>query len=233
MSVENLEKKEVGAWVKDDYRNAKIFKKYNIDFCCGGNKPLDTVCETKGLSLDKILSELQIESSQGGAQSIDYKSWPLDLLATYIERTHHVFVRENIPAIQGFLDKLVKVHGSRHPELSDIRSLFLEISEELLQHMEKEEELLFPEIKKASDIYAVFEERKSKIADLIAVMEAEHENAGDIFRQISQLTSNYTPPADACTTYKVTYKMLQEFEDNLHLHVHLENNILFPATQKN
>jgi regulator of cell morphogenesis and NO signaling len=164
--------------------------------------------------------------------SNDYQAWPADLLASYIERIHHIYVREQSTDISEFLNKLCKVHGRQHPELLTIRSLFLEGVSELAMHMQKEEMILFPRIRKM--VQAQLDKQTpgpatfGTVQNPIRMMMHEHDAEGERFRQIARLSNDYTPPADACNTYKVTYALLREFEDNLHLHVHLENNILFP-----
>lgn len=231
--MSELKEQEIGQFVAQDFRTAAVFSEYGIDFCCKGNRPLSSVCEKNGIAVDELLEKLNIAVSKEINPSIDYKSWPLDLLATYIERTHHKYVEEKIPVLHQFLAKLCKVHGERHPELLEINNLFIEVSNELAQHMKKEELILFPRIKKL----VKHQERNTPLEPVhfgsvknpISMMEHEHDNAGEIFRSIAKLTDNYTPPEDACNTYKVTFSMLEEFEKDLHLHIHLENNILFPG----
>lgn len=227
-----LEEVEIGQFVAKDYRTAAVFSEYGIDFCCKGNRPLAAVCEKKGISVNEILCKLSSASSIENNSAIDYKSWPLDLLTIYIEKTHHKYVKSKIPVLHQFLAKLCKVHGESHPKLIKINNEFLKVSKELLQHMKKEENILFPQIKKMvenieNNIPIEFS-HFGTIQNPISMMEHEHDNAGEIFRTIASLTNNYTPPADACNTYKVTFSMLDEFEKDLHLHIHLENNILFP-----
>ncbi len=154
----------------------------------------------------------------------------------YIEKTHHRYVEEKTNILLPFLDKLCKVHGSDHPELFQINELFKGCSGELAQHMKKEELILFPFIKKvvrASISNELMEQPHfGTIENPIAMMMEEHDTKGERFRKIAKLSTNYTPPVDACNTYKVTFAMLKEFEEDLHKHIHLENNILFPkATQ--
>ena len=226
--------KNIGQFVTEDYRAAAIFIKHNIDFCCKGHKTLEEVCEKRGLKQDEILYELETVLNSNSSQSIDYKSWPLDLLIDYIEKKHHRYVEEKTPVLKQFLDKLCKVHGQRHPELFEVNELFIASAVELAAHMKKEELILFPFIKelvKAKlDSHKVSQPSFGTVENPIAMMMNEHDNEGERFRQIAKLTNNYQPPADACNTYRVTYAMLEEFEKDLHLHIHLENNILFPKT---
>ncbi|MTE27433.1 iron-sulfur cluster repair di-iron protein [Winogradskyella ouciana] len=228
--------KEIGQYVADDFRTAAIFSKYKIDFCCNGNRTIAEACEKKGLDSSKLMDEInQIINAKTG-ETIDYKSWPLDLLAEYIEKKHHRYVEEKIPVIRQFLDKLCRVHGQRHPELHKINELFTASAGELASHMKKEELILFPFIKKMVKAKlengVVQSPQFGIVENPISMMKDEHDNEGDRFRQIAELTDNYNPPADACNTYKVTFAMLDEFEKDLHLHIHLENNILFPEAIK-
>lgn len=234
--MSELKDQEIGQFVAQDFRTAAVFSEYGIDFCCRGNRPLATVCEKNGLAIDEVLTKLDIAVSTQNNAAIDYKSWPLDLLATYIEKTHHKYVQSKIPVLHQFLAKLCSVHGERHPELLEINSEFLKVSEELLQHMMKEEQILFPQIKKMVanlDANTPIERPAfGTVKNPITMMEHEHDNAGEVFRTIAKLTNNYTPPEDGCTTYQVAFSMLAEFEKDLHLHIHLENNILFPEALK-
>ncbi|GGG57964.1 iron-sulfur cluster repair di-iron protein [Bizionia arctica] len=228
--------KQIGEFVAQDYRTAAIFSKYGIDFCCKGHRTIEEVCTKNDIDSNLLLTDLEKALSTNTDQSIDYKSWPLDLLAEYIEKKHHRYVEEKTPVIRQFLDKLCKVHGSTHPELFKINELFTASTGELASHMKKEELILFPFIKKMVkaklDQGAIVSPQFGTVANPIATMMQEHENEGERFRQIAELTDNYNPPADACNTYKVTFAMLDEFEKDLHLHIHLENNILFPEAAK-
>lgn len=224
--------KQIGQFVADDFRTAAVFSNYGIDFCCKGDRTVEEVCKKNNIEVEELLGkllEIQISNNQ---QSIDYKSWPLDLLAEYIEKKHHRYVEEKTPVLRQFLDKLCKVHGQRHPELLEITTLFIGCAKEMASHMKKEELILFPFIKRM--VKAQMEGTKiespqfTTVENPIALMKHDHELEGDRFRKIVELTNNYTPPADACNTYKVTFAMLDEFEKDLHLHIHLENNILFP-----
>lgn len=231
-----IKEKNIGQFVAEDYRTAAVFKKHNIDFCCKGHRTLKEVCEKKGLEHSEILDELESVLTSSTHQSIDYKSWPLDLLVDYIEKKHHRYVKEKIPVLKQFLDKLCRVHGERHPELFKINELFTASANELTAHMKKEELILFPFIKKLVksklDSQLVLQPAFGTVENPIAMMMHEHDNEGERFRKIAELTSNYQPPVDACNTYKVTFAMLDEFEKDLHLHIHLENNILFPGALK-
>ncbi|MEZ4855335.1 MAG: iron-sulfur cluster repair di-iron protein [Gelidibacter sp.] len=228
--------KQIGQFVAEDYRTASVFTKYGIDFCCKGDRTIEEVCDKKNIDSAELISELDAILNASTNQSIDYKSWPLDLLAEYIEKKHHRYVEEKTPIIRQFLDKLCKVHGERHPELFEINALFIATSRALGAHMKKEELILFPFIKKMVkakiDGTPIQSPQFETIESPITMMKQDHEDEGERFRKIVELTDNYTPPSDACNTYKVTFAMLDEFEKDLHLHIHLENNILFPEAIK-
>ncbi len=228
--------KHIGQFVAEDFRTAAVFNKYGIDFCCKGDRTLEEVCQKNNLDSDELLGKLLDIQTSSTTQSIDYKSWPLDLLAEYIEKKHHRYVEEKTTVLRQFLDKLCKVHGGPHPELIKINELFVASTGELASHMKKEELILFPFIKKMvkAKLENTVLQRPSfgTVENPIAMMKHEHENEGERFREIAELSNNYTPPSDGCSTYKVTFAMLDEFEKDLHIHIHLENNILFPEAVK-
>ncbi len=234
--LRSAEKQTIGELVAKDYRRAQIFSKWGIDFCCGGKKTLDKVCAEKGIDQLKLEQELNSLADISTNRSLNYDSWELDFLADFIENTHHSFVRHALPAIYEYTTKIARVHGERHPELLKVATLFAEIAAELEQHMYKEERVLFPYIRRISEIkrggkameYPPF----GTVTNPIQQMEQEHEAAGEGLAEIKELTNNYALPADACTTYRLAFQALQEFEADLHQHIHLENNILFPKAQK-
>ena len=222
----------MGELVAKDYRTSEIFKRYDIDFCCNGNRTIQEACDAKNLDVNAVLNELDLKLEKPSDAAIDFEAWPLDLLADYIEKTHHRYVETKITEIKPYLEKIVKVHGGNHPELGEIQTLFLHSAGELAMHMKKEELILFPHIRK------MVAAKQSQI-DLgptpfgtvrnpIAMMMQEHENEGENFRKIRSLSQDYSAPEDACNTYKVTFSLIEEFEEDLHKHIHLENNILFP-----
>ncbi|MBK8599737.1 MAG: iron-sulfur cluster repair di-iron protein [Flavobacterium sp.] len=234
--METLDKQTIGEYVAKDFRTAAVFSKHQIDFCCKGNITLEEVCQKKGLDIDVIKSEINLILDTLDDTAVDFYSWSLDLLVDYIEYQHHRYIVEKTATILQFLEKLCKVHGERHPELLEITDLFKSGGGSLAQHMKKEELILFPYIKKIGrairENAPIEQPNFGKIENPIAMMMDEHENEGERYNKISKLTDNYTPPKDACNTYKITFLMLQEFEQDLHKHIHLENNILFPKAKK-
>ena len=166
------------------------------------------------------------------AQDIDFNTFPADLLADYIEKKHHRYIEDKTPVLQQYLDKLCKVHGEQHPELLEIRKIFNESAQAMAAHMKKEELVLFPYIRKLElsirKNNAVASPHFGTVSNPVRMMMDDHDTEGERFRAIAALSNNYNPPVDACGTYRVTYSMLKEYEEDLHLHIHLENNILFP-----
>ena len=233
--METLEKNTIGEFVAKDFRTAAIFSRHGIDFCCKGHRTIEEVCQIKKINEADLLEELEAVMDSKNDYGIDFNSWPLDLLVVYIEKTHHRYVEEKTPVLLQYLDKLCSVHGSSHPELFQINELFTGCAGELAQHMKKEELILFPFVKKmmeATKSHASVEPPHfGTVNNPIAMMMEEHDNEGERFRKIAALTNSYTPPADACNTYRVTFAMLEEFEQDLHKHIHLENNILFPKAK--
>ena len=223
--------KTIGEMVADDFRTASVFSANKIDFCCKGNRTLDEVCNQKGLDVYDVLAQLE-KATASNNNTIDFNTWELDLLIDYIEKKHHRYVEEKAPILLSFILKLEQVHGAAHPELFEIKNLFKRTADELTQHMKKEEVILLPYIKQmveaARNKTTLSAPGLGTVANPIAMMMEEHENEGNRFEKIVAISNNYTPPADGCNTYKVTFQMLQEFESDLHTHIHLENNILFP-----
>jgi regulator of cell morphogenesis and NO signaling len=229
--MSELLNKTIGQIVAEDYRTAKIFEFYKIDFCCNGNKLFNDVLKEKNLDSEKIISELISVKEQNNNGSADFKSWSLDLLADYIEKKHHRYILERTPEIKQYLAKLCEVHGSNHPELFEINEQFNQSAGVLAMHMKKEELILFPYIKMMVAVKLKNEKinppQFNAMENPIRAMMSEHDIEGERFKKISQLSNNYTIPSDGCSTYRLTYTLLKEFEEDLHLHIHLENNILF------
>lgn len=221
----------VGEIVASDINLAAILNNYQIDFCCGGDKSLYTICEEKGLDFDDIVKELATNSQSLTTIGLQFDQWRTDLLIDYIVKYQHDYIRIQGPRTLQLLDKVASVHGDANPNLKVILQLFTESLGDLYQHLDKEEMVLFP------FIYELLNTRQQggslpsfhcgSIENPISVMLSEHANEGDRFRRISELSHGYSCPEYACESYKLVMKLLQEFEANLHLHIHLENNILF------
>jgi regulator of cell morphogenesis and NO signaling len=227
----------VGEITSSNFLAAEVFRKYDIDFCCNGQRTLGEVCGDKQLNSVNLIQELDAVLKSTKMHTLNFQSWPPDFLADYIQMKHHTYVEETVPVLKNYLHKLCDVHGSNHPELFKIGEIFERAADELTTHMKKEELILFPYIKRISESIqkqtplqaALF----GSVENPIAMMKHEHNTEGDYFRSIAGLTNHYTLPADACNTYKVTFAMLKHFEEDLHLHIHLENNILFPKAIEN
>lgn len=232
--MNNTKDQNIGEMVASDYRLAEVFRNYKIDFCCKGNRTLQEVCENGKLPLEQISAEIQNLQSltPDRVSEADFKSWPMDLLVDYIEKKHHRYVVSKTPVILGYLKKICDVHGENHPELYEVFEIFSASSKDLAAHMKKEELLLFPHIRKmmrsTEEDAPMASPHFGSVKNPIAMMMNEHETEGDRFLRIAELTNSYTPPVDACNTYKVTFALLEAFERDLHKHVHLENNVLFP-----
>lgn len=229
--MSTTEEKTIGQFVKDDYRTAQVFQQHGLDFCCGGNRTIKEACKKKDLNPDEIFRDLeQIKTS--GIKEDNYSQWSLDFLVDYIVNNHHKFTRNKLPEIGKYAKKVAKVHGERHEELNEIYYEFTMLHTEIFNHLDKEERILFPYIKEL--VEADKNDKKPKVpefgeaANPIAMMEDEHDEAGDSMAKIRKLSNDFTPPPDACTTYRLLYQNLEGFEKDLHKHVHLENNILFP-----
>jgi regulator of cell morphogenesis and NO signaling len=225
--------KTIGEWVAEDYRAAAVFKSFGIDFCCKGGRSIQEACEAKNITerdVEIALAETVMDKPNQG--DINFKSWPMDLLADYIEKTHHRYVEKATEELKPYLDKICKVHGVSNPELHEIKSLFFESAGELTAHMKKEEFILFPYVRNlqryVNDGGTVEVPHFGTVKNPIKMMMEEHVAEGDRFEEIARLTNNYTPPEHACNTYRVTFALLEEFQNDLHRHIHLENNILFP-----
>lgn len=220
----------IGDIVKENFRTAQVFEKNKIDFCCGGGISLEEACKKSDTDISELLPELESLVMSNDPDSKYINSLELDELCDYIEKRHHSFVNENLPFLQQKLDKLCDVHGDNHPELFEVRDLFAGAAGNLSSHMKKEELVLFPYIRKMVKIKnkgLTTDENFGNAKSAIDVMEDEHQAEGERFEKISELTSDYTCPPDGCNTFRVTYQTLNDFEEDLHRHIHLENNILF------
>ena len=226
----------MGEIATKDLRKAEVFKKYGLDFCCGGKKTVKEACEEKGLDATKVEAELNAAETNPTSRPLPYNDWSLDFLADYVVNTHHSYVRKSLPDLLAYSTKVASVHGDRHPELLTVLQLVEEINAELSDHMVKEENVLFPFIKQL--VYAKNNQQKVQAAGFgtvqnpINMMEHEHEAVGKNLETIRSITKEYSIPEDACASYKLLFKMLQDFESDLHIHIHLENNILFPKALK-
>jgi regulator of cell morphogenesis and NO signaling len=222
----------IGEIVAADYRTARVFEAHGIDFCCGGKVALAAVCEEKGIDPGVLLQEIETASSAQVDRSQNYTAWELPFLADYIVNTHHAYLKDNDGQIAAYARKIAAVHGANHPEVVEIAAIFSKIAIDMAAHLREEEEVFFPAVKRADAAGKtgnVLEAQDREVIEAsLAKLGREHEAIGDAIHTIRHLAKGYLLPGDACTTFMVTYQKLKEFEDDLHKHVHLENNILFP-----
>lgn len=213
----------IGEVVVELPKATEIFKKYGIDFCCGGHRNLWSVVKEQGVDEDKLLKDLdnayQERKESYGDRKDNFESMSPTILTTYIEDTHHDYMRKALPRTAELLTTILRVHGKNHPELFEVYKLFGRLKTDLEQHLLKEETILFPDFE---DTQA----NEQQITELTKTIISEHEAAGELLEGLRKATNNYTIPEDACGTFAQTYEMLEEIEDDLHQHIHLENNIL-------
>lgn len=220
--------------VLEEPASAKVFEQIGIDYCCGGNRPLAEACGMAGIDVEEITRLLEAEK-RSAATNDDFVDWnkrSLTELMNHIVQKHHTFCRAEVARIRALLDKVTQVHGSLHSELRRIQALFTELSGELLVHLFKEEQVLFPQIVNTEGAAArrmpADQATLSPVQSPIPMLVMDHDSAGEALHEIRRLSDNYQVPADACGSYRALYGALQSFEAGLHQHVHLENNILFP-----
>jgi regulator of cell morphogenesis and NO signaling len=201
-----------------------VFQRHGVDFCCGGKRPIGEVCEEQGLSFAELASAIEASAERPAAER-DWTSAPLSELIAHIVQTYHSRLREELPRLEGMAAKVEAVHGEKTPHLARLRRIVEELSADLLAHMQKEEQVLFPAIANAE---ARNLQLPPSISMPIAVMEREHDSAGGLLAELQRITDSYVPPAWACQTFRTLYQGLQNLEAEMHVHVHLENNVLFP-----
>ncbi len=217
-------------FVTENFNSASVFEKYGLDFCCKGGVSLEEACKVKGLDSDKVTAELSEVTFEESSQR--YFHWELPFLIDYIVNNHHSYVKSQIPLINLHLEKVVRAHGERHPEVKEAEAIFFSSGQALTRHMVKEESVLFPFIKQLAQAHTNGcvppSSHFGSVSGPIAVMLAEHEDVGNELAHIRELLCDYSPPDDACTTMRLLYQELDAFEQDLHKHVFLENSILFP-----
>lgn len=221
----------LGDIVAADYRAAAVFDSFGLDYCCGGKRTVEESCRVKGLDAGGVVAALDAIAADGSPAPKSDDQWQADELADHIVRRHHAYVREALPAISSHLEKLVQVHGGRHPELARVAEHFGQIGRELQMHMFKEEQVLFPFIRGLAAAKTGAPPPPNMFGSVqnpIRMMEAEHQSAGNELFVIRELTGDYRVPDDGCATYRITFQELAAFDDDLRLHIHLENNVLFP-----
>lgn len=212
----------------------RIFEQMGIDYCCGGGRTLADACNRFSIPIDQVVTELESASrlTDLDCQSRDWRLESLTALSAHIVETHHVYTKQELIRLETLLDKVCSRHGANHSELPLLREVFLHLKQDLIPHMLREEQVLFPYIARMEE--AVTNQREipppffGTVQNPVRMMATEHDTAGDMLRELRQISGNYTPPADACISYQTLYQALAEFEADLHQHIHLENNVLFP-----
>lgn len=221
-------KNTVGEIVTRHPNSAAVLEKYKIDYCCGGKRPFLEACAKKGLDSEEIWTEISDEIARADAvDSVNWVSKSMSELADHIEQTHHVYVTKTLSHLETLVTKVSGVHGETHPELKEVESTFRLMKDELESHMMKEERILFPIIRQLESTTGPIEFHCGSVQNPIRVMVTEHDSTGEALKTIRALTSDYTLPEGACTSYRVLFNTFKEFEKDLHMHIHKENNILF------
>ena len=210
-----------------------VFEKLGIDYCCGGNRPLDEACAAVNLNVDEVLKSLETALAEPVRPSDrELRAGSLAELISHIEKSHHVYVRTHVPEIATLLEKVHGKHGANHPELEKIRNVFHGLGRELMTHLMKEESILFPYIERMEEAVVqgdpILPPPFVTVANPVRMMEHEHDSAGAAIKALREASHGYAPPADACTSFRALYVALENFEKDLHQHIHLENNALFP-----
>ena len=220
--------------VTGDYRTSDVFRKYDIEYCCGAKWSLDTICMMKGLNIKEIKSELE-EASRNiqVSNKLHFDQWPVDFLTDYIVNVHHSYLKHSMPEIKDLLKVFVSEHIRKYPFLDEVESAYMQLFREVFPHMKQEEEILFPYIKQIYHAYSSKESYASLLVRTLRkpveeVMAKDHESAMKHLHKIRTLTDDYTPPPVACVSHQVNYAKLKELDNDLTQHIHLENNILFP-----
>jgi regulator of cell morphogenesis and NO signaling len=220
--------------VKKFYRTASVFKKYNIEFCCGGKWPLKTVFEVNGLNPEMVLQELKDAARVITIPAtLPFNEWKINFLTDYIVNVHHQYLRQALPAIRDQLSRFVEEHKEKYPHLVELENEFKFLHKTTIPHLTQEEEIIFPYIRQISHAY----ESKESYARLLVrtlrkpvedIMHHEHEFTEKVLRRFRTLTNNYTPPEASCTSHRLSFSMLKELDEDLVQHLYLENSILFP-----
>jgi len=210
---------------------ARVFEKFGIDYCCGGNVPLGEACGRAGLQLEDVLASLESAQQEPGPAE-DWSEGPLTALAGHIVEKHHAFTKAELSRLEALFAKVVAKHGARHPELQRMQAVFREMTGDLLTHMMKEENILFPYLaameKSVTEKRALPPAMFGSVENPIRTMMKEHDDAGEALRSLREASHGYAAPEDACVSFRELYRSLAAFETDMHTHVHLENNILFP-----
>lgn len=231
----NIQEQTLASIATGHHQLVPVLEKYHLDFCCGGKKTLAEACNEKGLNITDIIKELEASDIQDRKAFVDFSDMNAEQLIRYILIKHHFYTRQSMPVIEAHLTKVAEKHGDRFPYMRTVYDLFTYLKNDMYQHMQKEEMVLFPRIKElAASLGNQTNTNKQQgyISNPVAMMVHEHDEAGAIMEQIRILTNDYAAPEGACNTFKIVLQELKAFEEDLHKHVHLENNLLFPMAEK-
>jgi regulator of cell morphogenesis and NO signaling len=219
---------QVGQWVAQRPATSRVFENFGIDYCCGGRVPLEQACAERSIDPNDVLAQL---ASVGDTQEARNESWShasLAALCDHIEQTHHAWLKTELPRLSAMIDKVVRAHGDKHPEMIQVQQVFADLRAELEPHMFKEERILFPAIRRLEQAGERTTLPFGKIENPIRMMEYEHDNAGQCLHQLRDLTADYRVPSHVCNTYRAMLDGLHDLEQDMHVHIHKENSILFP-----
>jgi regulator of cell morphogenesis and NO signaling len=229
-----FEELHVGEIVANNPKAAEVFMRLNVDFCCGGKRSFIEVCQKQGIDPQEVWGEIE-NLSQGSRPSLDFKNFEVDFLVDYINNVHHAYLYKNLPEIKFFVDKVTNKHGEKYLYLTELWALYAELQDDLLEHLPKEENILFPYGKallaKLKSNQALGTPFFGTVQNPISLMNDEHERAGEILHRIREITNNYAPASDACNSHRVMLLKLSELDADLIQHIHIENNILFPKIE--
>lgn len=224
----------IASIVNNDYRAADVFRKYQIEYCCGGKFPLSIACEMNGLNEEEIIRELKEATREvNTSNTLDFNGWPIDFLTDYIVNVHHHYLRKALPSIRDHVDRFAAGHRKKFGYLDELLQLISQLQKTFIPHLEQEEEIIFPYIRQISHAYNSRESYASLLVRTLRkpvedIMEHEHETTGKLIHRMRALTDQYTPPENACISHRVTFQKLREVDNDIVQHLHLENNILFP-----
>jgi regulator of cell morphogenesis and NO signaling len=221
----------VGQLVAEKIARAAVFERLGIDYCCGGKLSLNKACAEKGLNPDDVIRELELCENQITDMTQDWLHASLTDLANHIEKTHHAYLKRELPRLSALISKVAKVHGAEHPEIIKVNQIFQDLAAEMDMHMRKEEHILFPFCRQLESATTMPQFHCGSIANPIFVMEHEHEQAGHALQAFNTLTNGYKVPAGVCRSYEAMLAGLAQLEADMHQHVHKENNILFPRAK--
>jgi regulator of cell morphogenesis and NO signaling len=231
MSVLKLET-EVGQWVAERPAASRVFEAFGIDYCCGGRVSLERACAARKINPRDILAQLEQSTAANEKGSESWLSAPLTALCNHIEQTHHAYLKTELPRLTAMIEKVIRAHGAKHPEMVQVQQSFADLRAELEPHMFKEEQILFPAIRRLEQSAAPTIFPFGTIENPIRMMEHEHDNAGECLQRIRELTADFRVPDDVCNTYRALLDGLHTLEEDMHRHIHKENSILFPRAVK-